>query len=102
MADKFSVNPESLLGASARFSLASAELDSALGRLQHSLGALGDVCGGDDQGRAFGSGYKPSAAKLEQAFASMVKGLAGIGDAFDAMALNYLGGDSASQVQKGG
>lgn len=102
MADKFSVDPESLLRASGRFALESEELASALSRLKQSLGALGDVCGDDDQGRQFGSGYNPNVAKLEQALTNLAKGMGTIGDAFEVMAFNYLGGDSASQVSKGG
>jgi uncharacterized protein YukE len=99
MPEQFSVDPESLLRASARFALESAELDAALGRLRQSLGALGDVCGDDEQGHTFGAAYKPNVSKLDQAMSNLVKGLAGISDAFDVMTLNYLDGDSASQVR---
>ncbi|TMD89975.1 MAG: hypothetical protein E6I73_09295 [Chloroflexi bacterium] len=99
MPEEFSVDPESLLRASARFSLESVELDAALARLRESLSALGDVCGDDEQGHTFGAAYKPNVAKLDKAMANLVEGLGGIGDAFDVMATNYLGGDSASQVR---
>jgi len=99
MPEEFSVDPESLLRASARFSLESVELDAALARLRQSLSALGDVCGDDEQGHTFGAAYKPNVAKLDKAMANLVEGLGGIGDAFDVMATNYLGGDSASQVR---
>jgi uncharacterized protein YukE len=99
--DKFSVNPESLLGASARFELESEQLASALSRLQASLGQLGDVCGNDDQGHRFAAGYVPNEVKIEQALRNVSRGLADIGRGLEVMGLNYQGSDAASQVRKG-
>ena len=56
-------------------------------------------CGDDEQGHTFGAAYKPNVAKLDKAIGNLVQGLGGIGDAFDVMTMNYLGGDSASQVR---
>jgi uncharacterized protein YukE len=100
--DKFSVDPEALLRASARFDLESAELASALSRLQSTLGSLGDVTGNDDQGHKFASGYNPSVQKLQQAMQNMANGLADISRGLEVMAINYQGSDDASQVRKGG
>ena len=102
MRDEFSVNPETLLQASARFDLESAELGSALSRLQATLGSLGDVCGTDDQGHKFANGYTPNAEKLVQAMQNMTSRLADIGRGLEVMGTNYQGGDAASQVRSGG
>lgn len=88
--------------ASARFALDSEQLASALGRLQASLSQLGDVCGSDDQGHQFASGYNPKAAMVQEAVQSLVKGLAGIEQGLQVMALNYADSDAASQVRGGG
>lgn len=102
MRDEISVQPETLLQASARFDLESVELGSALSRLQATLGSLGDVCGNDDQGRKFGSGYNPNAEKLQQALQNMIARLADISRGLEVMGINYQGGDAASQVRSGG
>ena len=102
MGDKVSVQPESLFGASAKFSLQSEELAAALSKLQAHLGALGDVCGNDDQGRTFASGYNPNAAKIEKALQNLTQGLANIGTGLDVMGINYQAVDLASQVRKKG
>lgn len=102
MGDKFSVDPETMLQASARFARDSDQLASALGRLHSTLASLGDVTGGDDQGRHFASGYNPAAASIEQALGNLVKGLASIDRGLQVMAFNYMSGDAASQVRKGG
>src|SRR5437879_11776404 len=96
MPHQFSVDPESLLRASARFSLASVELDAALARLRQSLSALGDVCGDDEQGHTFGAAYKPNVAKLDKAIGNLVQGLGGMGEGFDVMTRNDVGGGCAS------
>ena len=100
MGDKFSVHPESLIRAGAQFSVESARLSDALSRLQSTLGALGDVCGDDDQGHQFANGYQPNASILEQALGNMVSGLDAIGRGLEVMGINYAGGDAASQVSK--
>ena len=102
MGDKFSVHPESLFVASARFSTQSDQMAAALSRLQTRLGALGDVSGSDDQGRQFAQGYDPSVVKVEQALQNLAKGLADIGRGLEVMGINYLGSDAAGQVRKGG
>jgi uncharacterized protein YukE len=91
-----------MLRASARFSLESELLASALNRLQASLRPLSGMCGNDEQGQKFASGYDPNAKNLEMAFANLVKGLDDIGRGLEVMAINYQASDSASQVQKGG
>jgi uncharacterized protein YukE len=100
--DKLSVDPQSLLRASARFALESEELASALSRLQASLRPLAGMCGNDDQGKQFGAGYDPNAKNLEQALVNLTKGLDAIGRGLEVMGINYQGSDAASQVQKGG
>ncbi len=102
MPDKFSVDPETMLRASARFSLESELLASALSRLQASLRPLSGMCGNDEQGQKFGSGYDPNAKNLELAFQNLVKGLDDIGRGLEVMSINYRGGDAASQVQTRG
>jgi uncharacterized protein YukE len=100
--DKFSVDPESMLRASARFSLESEELASALSRLQASLRPLSGMSGNDEQGQRFGAGYDPNAANLEQALQNLANGLDAIGRGLGVMGINYQNSDSASQVEKGG
>jgi len=100
--DKVSVDPETMLRASARFSLESELLASALSRLQASLRPLSGMCGNDEQGQKFGSGYDPNAKNLELAFQNLVKGLDDIGRGLEVMSINYRGGDAASQVQTRG
>jgi uncharacterized protein YukE len=102
LGDKFSVDPQTMLRASARFSLESEELASALTRLQASLRPLSGMCGNDEQGQKFGSGYDPSAKNLEQALGNLANGLGAIGRGLEVMGINYMGSDTASQVQKGG
>jgi uncharacterized protein YukE len=102
MGDKFSVDPESLFQASARFALESEQLGSALSTLQASLRALSGMCGNDDQGQKFGSGYDPAAANIEKALSNLTNGLDAIGQGLDVMGSNYQGTDAASQVRKGG
>ena len=102
MPDKVSVDPETMLRASARFSLESELLASALSRLQASLRPLSGMCGNDEQGQKFGSGYDPNAKNLELAFQNLVKGLDDIGRGLEVMSINYRGGDAASQVQTRG
>jgi uncharacterized protein YukE len=91
-----------MLRASARFSLESELLASALSRLQASLRPLSGMCGNDEQGQKFGSGYDPNAKNLELAFQNLVKGLDDIGRGLEVMSINYLGSDAANQVRKGG
>jgi uncharacterized protein YukE len=100
--DKFSVDPESLLRASARFALESDEFASALSRLQATLRSLGDVSGSDEQGRKFASGYDPAANSVEQALQNLAKGLNATSQGLSVMGTNYQGSDAASQVRKGG
>ena len=101
MADKLSVDPATLLQASARFSRESEQLASALSRLQASLRPLGGMLGNDEQGQKFGSGYDPNAKNLELALQNLAKGLDAIGRGLEVMGINYQGSDAASQVRKG-
>lgn len=102
MRDKFSVDPETLLRASARFSVENEQLATALSRLQASLRPLSGMCGNDEQGQKFGAGYDPNAKSLEQALQNLAKGLDAIGRGLEVMGINYQGSDTASQVRKGG
>ena len=102
MGDKLAVDPATLLQASARFSRESEQLASALSRLQVSLRPLGGMCGNDEQGQKFGSGYDPNAKNLELALQNLAKGLDAIGRGLEVMGINYQGSDAASQVRKGG
>ena len=101
MGDKLSVHPESLLRASARFALESEQLAYAVGRLRASLGPLGGMCGNDEQGQKFASGYDPNSKNLDQALQNLTRGLEAIGQGLEAMGINYQGSDAASQVNKG-
>ena len=102
MRDELSVDPETMLRASARFALESQELASALSRLQASLVPLNGMCGNDEQGQKFAAGYEPNAKNLEQALQNLAKGLDAIGRGLEVMGINYQGSESASQVLKGG
>lgn len=102
MGDKFSIDPETILRASARFSLESEHLASALSRLQATLRPLSGMCGNDAQGQKFGAGYDPNAQNLELALQNLATGLDAIGRGLEVMAVNYQGSDAASQVRKGG
>jgi uncharacterized protein YukE len=100
MGEQLSVHPESLIRAGAQFSIESRRLADAVNRLQSSLHALGDVCGDDDQGRAFAKDFNPATVKVTLAMQNMAKGLSAIGRGLEVMGLNYEGGDAASQVLK--
>ena len=102
MGEKFSIDPETFLTASARFSVESEQLASALRRLQASLRPLGGMCGNDEQGQKFASGYDPGAKSLEQALHNLTTGLESIARGLEVMRINYQGSDRASQVLKGG
>jgi uncharacterized protein YukE len=101
MGDKFSVYPESLFLASTRFTVESEQLASALSALQASLRPLSGMCGNDDQGQRFASGYDPAAANIDKALQNLAKGLDAIGQGLDVMRTNYQGSDAASRVRKG-
>ena len=101
MGDKVSVAPETLLTASARFSLESEQLASALSRLQASLRPLSGMCGNDEQGQKFGAGYDPNAKNIELALQNLSHGLDAIARGLEVMGINYQGSDAASQVVKG-
>jgi len=100
--DKFSVDPEALLRASARFDLEGEQLATALSRLQASLRPLSGMCGNDAQGQKFGAGYDPNAQNLELALQNLATGLDAIGRGLEVMGINYQGSDAASQVRQGG
>jgi uncharacterized protein YukE len=100
--DKFSIHPETILRASARFSVESEHLASALSRLQASLRPLSGMCGNDAQGQQFGAGYDPNARNLELALQNLATGLDAIGRGLEVMGVNYQGSDVASQVRPGG
>ena len=102
MEGKFSIDPETILRASARFSLEGEHLASALNRLQASLRPLSGMCGSDAQGQKFGAGYHPNAQNLELALQHVASGLDAIGRGLEVMAVNYQGSDAASQVRQGG
>lgn len=102
MGDKFSVDPESLFRASAQFLVERDQLATALSRLQSALRPLGGMCGNDEQGQKFSSGYDPCAQNLEQALTNLTNGLDAIGRGLEVMGINYRDGDAATQVRKGG
>lgn len=102
MGDKFSVHPDQLILASARFTDEAEQLASALGRLRSHLHGLGDYCGGDDQGRGFARAYDPKVAMVDQALQNLTHGLADIARGLEVMAVNYRHSDGSSQVGKGG
>ena len=101
MGDKFSVQPDQLILASARFTDDAEQLASALGRLRSHLHALGDYCGGDDQGRQFAQAYDPKVAMVDQALQNLTHGLADIARGLEVMAVNYRRSDGSSQVKGG-
>jgi uncharacterized protein YukE len=56
-----------------------ATVDAALGRLQTALAAEGECWGGDETGRAFGTGYAPLCDRAQQAFAALGQAIETIG-----------------------
>lgn len=76
-------------------------LEAALNRLQGRLGALGNVSGDDDQGRAFAGAYQPKVELLERALQQMVTGLEDIDRGLKMMADRYEGSDNASLLRGG-
>ena len=101
MAGGFSVEPDSLRVAASQVELEARALEAASSRLQGRLAALGDVCGGDQAGRAFAAGYLPRAELLERALREMVGGLEDIDSGLRLMAASYEGSDAANVLRGG-
>ena len=101
MVGSFSVDPERLRQAGWQLELEARALAAALGRLEGRLASLGDVCGGDQPGRAFAAGYEPRAELVERALQSMVQGLKGVDHGLRQMADAYEGSDASSRVSGG-
>jgi WXG100 family type VII secretion target len=98
---QFTINPDEINGEAPKFSTASADLQTALTTLNHSLAALGSPWGDDSQGTAFGRAYSPQQAAITKALAVLVQGLASIHEGLAAHADNHAGTDAhiASQLR---
>ncbi|NMO88665.1 hypothetical protein [Actinomycetospora sp. TBRC 11914] len=93
MADGFAVRPELLAAPAAAFDEAAATLRTAVAQARADLAALGDVCGDDEQGRAFASRYDPVAAEGIAAISRSVDVVASFGDGLRAVVAQYAEGD---------
>ncbi|MBJ7600061.1 WXG100 family type VII secretion target [Candidatus Nephthysia bennettiae] len=101
MAERLSVDPASLRRAGTQIGQEAQALEAALNRLQGRLGSLGNVCGDDDQGRAFAAGYQPKVELLERALQQMLRGLEDVDTGLKLMADTYDGSDTASLMRGG-
>lgn len=96
MSDGFGVRPEAALAPAAqRFRGVADDLTRAVADLRGVLGALGDVCGGDEQGRQFAAGYQPRADEGLRALDALARALATVPDGLGRAAAGYRAGDEA-------
>jgi hypothetical protein len=87
--DGFATQPTDLTAAAARFDEAAAIVADAVAALRVTLGALGDVVGTDEQGRAFAARYEPTATEGLSAIDRETGGMRSLGDALRAGAHDY-------------
>jgi hypothetical protein len=93
VADGFGVRPEHLAAPAASFDDAAAGLRTALTQARAALAALGDVCGDDEQGRAFAGRYDPVAAQGLDAIGRAADAVASFGDGLRASVEQYVVGE---------
>jgi hypothetical protein len=96
------VRPDALAPAAGRFRGVADDLGRALVDLRGALGALGDVAGGDEQGRAFDAGYRPRADEGLHALDTLARVLAGVPEGLDRAAAGYRASDGAVGQGLGG
>lgn len=102
MTGGFANEPEAVRSAAGRFRTCGEGLERAFGELRATLTSLGDICGDDDQGRQFASGYEPAAADAERAVERSVGALRSVASALDRSAQDYRGVDDAARESLGG
>jgi hypothetical protein len=95
VAEGFAVRPGLLAAPAAAFDDA-AGLRTALARARAELAALGDVCGDDEQGRAFAGRYDAVAAQGLDAIGRSAEAVSSFGGALRAVAGQYAVGDDGA------
>lgn len=88
-ASGFDVDTDQLKSEAPKFHRESVALEKATEKLKHSLDALGEPWGDDEQGKKFGHIYSPHRHKIERAAHALVKGLESIHKAMKDMADNH-------------
>lgn len=96
MAEGFAVRPEHLVAPAASFDDAAVALRAAVAQARADLAALGDVCGDDEQGRAFASRYEPVTAQGLDAVGRSADVVASFGGGLRAAAKQYEAGDDGA------
>ena len=93
MADGFVVRSELLAAPAVAFDDAAGTLAAARARAQADLAGLGDVCGDDEQGRAFASRYLPVASEGLEAIGRSADTVGSFGSGLRATSEQYAAGD---------
>lgn len=102
MGDGFGVRPDiALAPAAQRFRGVADDLARAVGDLRAALGVLGDVCGGDEQGRRFAAGYRPRADEGLRVLDALVRAVATVPDGLDRAAAGYRASDEVGARELG-
>lgn len=102
MADGFAVRPELLVAPATGFDEAAAALRIAVTRARADLTALGDVCGDDEQGRAFAARYDPVAAAGLAAIGRSAEAVEAFGRGLRTTSGQYVSGERAAADSFGG
>lgn len=103
MSDGFGVRPDTALDPAAqRFRGAADDLAGAVAELRGALAALGDVCGGDEQGRRFAAGYRPRADEGLRALDVLAQVVGALPDTLHHAADGYRASDEAGGRGLGG
>src|SRR3954454_22298587 len=74
----FTADPDSVITASSKLSIAADQLDDAGKALQAALAAQGECWGNDDAGKEFSKDYVPGAQGAVEGFGNLVEGLRGL------------------------
>lgn len=85
----FKMSPAELRDAAPLFSTTADDVRRAGWHLQDKLDGLGDICGGDEQGRAYATVYQPRVDQLLAMLSKTSHGLATIDGGVKAMADNH-------------
>lgn len=97
MSGGFHVSPDAALQPAAqRFRGAADELTQAVAELRGALDGLGDVWGGDEQGRRFAAGYQPRADEGLRALDALARALASLPEGLERAAADYRASDGGS------
>jgi len=89
---------DALRAAAGQFWSQSQRLTEALQRLDRGLPSLTAMCGTDDPGQKFMTGFKPNAEQLHKWVSEMADGLRSTGDGLRTMARNIDAADDHSTV----